>query len=1428
MSDCDACLTDQYQNQTGQAACLLCSSLPACPIGQYRAGCGGSSPGSCTPCTPVANEYFISGGGLADGCARSRCDAEVACATGSYRAGCEVNSPGFCTPCTNKDSTEYYTGHGQLSDACPKATCSHLTCTAGHVRTGSCGVDQNRSNDEYECTACLAGTFAATGAEATCELCPAGKFAPDPGSLECHNCTAGYLCVEGASAPQPCPGGKHADPGVLESVGFLSNLTSDCTVCGPGTLCPVGSAEPANCSAGTYNNASEQQTCTPCERGKYQSSPGATQCATCPVGSYSANVLSCEPCQVGEYCEEGATVGTRCPLVHSTTMGRGTRSEDECVCQVGYYLHSNDVGNSICLPCAKDGTDCTELGATVATLPLLVNWWRLPNSTRLERCFSISSCTGGRDAYDLCGDGYEGAFCGVCAEDFNGTRYHRSVGECVPCRGSIAPAALAFTIALIVLGVLLVALRKSERAKGLRSKIRSVSIMDVASKERADVLETEYELPDVSLPSIVETLRLRFPAQPWPNLPDVRLGKLGLPHFTPFTPAGAAASFPHVSPWPSAPNLAFLCNLLRVALPDLEWPALPDLDLPQWEWPEWVLPDVDASALLATLRERFPQHEWPNLPQIKLPDLTLPRLALPEFALYYPHLAPWPSTPNLAFLCNLLRIAFPDLSWPATPDLRLADWSLPEWAATWTLPDLDLSLSLFDGVLVKLRILVSMIQVLSQLGVVYSIPFPTLYANLLRWLGLLEFNLPEVLPLGCVVNFDFYSALLLRTLLLPVLGLVLVLMRFMGAPPKALDVFSGALFVILFLIYPSTSAAIFGTFQCEDLEDGTSWLRADLSIDCNSATHATYSFFASLMVIVYPIGTPTLYYFLLRRQKPRLDKLRVNQTLRVQLLEEVRAERDYSAARVSSYTRQVPWLVSKAERKALPMAVRRRLRKLEREDIKERKLLPPSVAKLIKGYELRVWWFEIFECFRKLAVACLPVFFRPSGSAEQLMYGLVVCFMCFGAYVHLDPFEDRGNDGIARLCQAQIFFSLLSSVALVFSSAGASLDVLLVLLWCLPVSMAVFLESPLLWAALALAERWRTQQEDEAGAAVERLGVKARALAKLGAATRSSTSATASKAAYTAPSPVVEQLSATFDDGPLGVTFREHRDGTVDIVAVEAGSQAARLGIIEGSKLLKVAGEPVESLGKEAILSLIHQATRPMTLVLSLEHGTSAAAEEPRRRNMLQVSLSGVKLSGGSVLSPRNEPSVTHTVPAQVEMANFAPEGSSTNTSAAPSKDESPQFSKTFSTTSSDGGAAISPVAVDAIPDAAAAIAPASAPISTVVPAPAPGKSMGTSSAIVRKMRRVPEPARMVAITFGPGPLGMGIGQRGDVVKVTSVDDGSQASAKGVVVGSVILQVAGESVKGLGKHEVLERVKDATRPVNLLLQVEANERPDSN
>ena len=61
-------------------------------------------------------------------------------------------------------------------------------------------------------------------------------------------------------------------------------------------------------------------------------------------------------------------------------------------------------------------------------------------------------------------------------------------------------------------------------------------------------------------------------------------------------------------------------------------------------------------------------------------------------------------------------------------------------------------------------------------------------------------------------------------------------------------------------------------------------------------------------------------------------------------------------------------MISEEERARLPADVLKHLRELEHEDVRERAALPSSISKLLKGYELRACWFEVFECGRKLAV----------------------------------------------------------------------------------------------------------------------------------------------------------------------------------------------------------------------------------------------------------------------------------------------------------------------------------------------------------------------------------------------------------------------------------------------------------------------------
>ena len=118
----------------------------------------------------------------------------------------------------------------------------------------------------------------------------------------------------------------------------------------------------------------------------------------------------------------------------------------------------------------------------------------------------------------------------------------------------------------------------------------------------------------------------------------------------------------------------------------------------------------------------------------------------------------------------------------------------------------------------------------------------------------------------------YARAWIVRTMLLPALGAIALLLHLFKARTKVLEISRTLLFLVLFLIYPSTSASIFATFQCEELSDGTRWLRADLSIDCDSRTHTGFSVYAALMILVYPIGTPILYFLVLFPKRHVLRK----------------------------------------------------------------------------------------------------------------------------------------------------------------------------------------------------------------------------------------------------------------------------------------------------------------------------------------------------------------------------------------------------------------------------------------------------------------------------------------------------------------------------------------------------------------------------
>ena len=405
------------------------------------------------------------------------------------------------------------------------------------------------------------------------------------------------------------------------------------------------------------------------------------------------------------------------------------------------------------------------------------------------------------------------------------------------------------------------------------------------------------------------------------------------------------------------------------------------------------------------------------------------------------------------------------------------------------------------SVQVKFRILISLVQVIAQLGIVFSIPYPNVYDQLVTIFSVFSLDFLEIMPLQCVVALNHDHYLFFRTgipLLLAFMAWAERRRLFASAngkrvkarkhPDKALklekrakgdEAVAGQLgsyvFLIFYLLYPSISANIFATFQCETLDDPgqSEFLRTDFNVDCKSTLHGITRIYAVVMVFVFPIGVPAMYtYLLFFKHRKELQLLRSLELKRIGLMNDSTNTNMLSTARTrqtrptdaKSHLRNLLSRNSTSTRDLveLPQDVQAAVDELQAEESRLRSELPDYMQKLILGYELRSYYFEIIECVRKLLIVCLPVFFTPSGSITQLIFGLVVCFLTFGTHMLCAPYVDNADDRLAQLCQVQIFFALLSSLALKYDplviNDPISWDVLLSILSILPLVLAFALE----------------------------------------------------------------------------------------------------------------------------------------------------------------------------------------------------------------------------------------------------------------------------------------------------------------------------------------------------------------------------------
>ena len=197
-------------------------------------------------------------------------------------------------------------------------------------------------------------------------------------------------------------------------------------------------------------------------------------------------------------------------------------------------------------------------------------------------------------------------------------------------------------------------------------------------------------------------------------------------------------------------------------------------------------------------------------------------------------------------------------------------------------------------------------RTVSQVGIVYEVQLPTDVQKLLTWMATiatLGLNVGlRVTPLACV-GLDGYVAELVFWMVIPVVFVMIILVATwvrvvirgrlranrlsrasrssrssLGASPAStatvwlvLQQAAPYALRLLFLLYPIVTQTAFQAFSCYHFDEGqltsTSWLRADVSIECGTAAHGHATTLGLTAILMYPVGLILIFGGLLYRAR---------------------------------------------------------------------------------------------------------------------------------------------------------------------------------------------------------------------------------------------------------------------------------------------------------------------------------------------------------------------------------------------------------------------------------------------------------------------------------------------------------------------------------------------------------------------------------
>ena len=286
----------------------------------------------------------------------------------------------------------------------------------------------------------------------------------------------------------------------------------------------------------------------------------------------------------------------------------------------------------------------------------------------------------------------------------------------------------------------------------------------------------------------------------------------------------------------------------------------------------------------------------------------------------------------------------------------------------------------------SLKIVIVTWQILTQFSSVANVTYPDVYQDFLDGLDFFNFDFSWILSAGCVVRIDFHDRLLASTIG-PIVALAFLACTYTAAShvhrgktdvlQRIDDKHMSMVLLLTFLVYSNVSSVLFKAFACEDLDDDKYYLRADYRIECDSSEHVAYQVYAGIMILVYTVGIPAMYGYLLFRDRDVLKtKCRGEDSSRIE-----------------------------------------------------------AISDLWEPYRSNVFYYELIECTRRILLSSVVVFIYPNTSA-QIAITILISFLFVVIFEAMSPYVSPWDRWISRLGQVVVFISMYVALLLKVDVSG--------------------------------------------------------------------------------------------------------------------------------------------------------------------------------------------------------------------------------------------------------------------------------------------------------------------------------------------------------------------------------------------------------